>query len=98
MVQLGVQTQWIPLVSSVVFSFIGYFSLVLLIPRSKGAFIKAGLRGKDMAKKDNPIIPEALGILVAGVYLVLLFLFIPLPFINDIAFEVNQNNLLQINF
>ncbi|XP_063722997.1 UDP-N-acetylglucosamine--dolichyl-phosphate N-acetylglucosaminephosphotransferase-like [Symsagittifera roscoffensis] len=90
MVQLGVQTQWIPLVSSVVFSFIGYFSLVLLIPRSKGAFIKAGLRGKDMAKKDNPIIPEALGILVAGVYLVLLFLFIPLPFINDIAFETEE--------
>ena len=68
---------------------IGYLSLVFLIPRCKYAFIKAGFRGKDMAKKDNPVIPEALGILVAGVYLVIIFLFIPFPFVNDIALQVS---------
>ncbi|XP_075243429.1 UDP-N-acetylglucosamine--dolichyl-phosphate N-acetylglucosaminephosphotransferase-like [Convolutriloba macropyga] len=85
-----VEVQWIPLLSSVVFSMIGYLSLVFLIPRCKYAFIKAGFRGKDMAKKDNPVIPEALGILVAGVYLVIIFLFIPFPFVNDIALQTEQ--------
>ncbi|GAB6027454.1 hypothetical protein CHUAL_001714 [Chamberlinius hualienensis] len=51
-----------------------------LIPNFKEMFIKAGLSGVDMSKKKKDIIPESMGAIVASVYLMAMFFFIPVPF------------------
>ncbi|OJJ46752.1 hypothetical protein ASPZODRAFT_166960 [Penicilliopsis zonata CBS 506.65] len=48
-------------------------------------FMKAGLKGKDMAKPRRPEIPETMGAVCAVVYLLLLIAFIPFPFYKDIV-------------
>ncbi|XP_073825393.1 alg7 dolichyl-phosphate N-acetylglucosaminephosphotransferase [Musca autumnalis] len=57
-----------------------YFMAVRIIPRFKDMFIKANLFGKDLCKRDRKEIPESLGVLVGCVFLVAMFLFIPVPF------------------
>lgn len=58
----------------------------------KAAFIRCNLKGKDLNKKDGkemfvhfPIInvasPEAFGVICGLVYLVAVFVFIPVPFV-----------------
>ncbi|PAA66489.1 hypothetical protein BOX15_Mlig005701g4, partial [Macrostomum lignano] len=59
---------------------VGFASLTWLMPRCRQLFLDAGLSGRDMAKKDGRVIPEAQGVLAGAVYLCLLFAFIPLPF------------------
>ncbi|KAJ5569638.1 Glycosyl transferase family 4 [Penicillium hispanicum] len=48
-------------------------------------FIKAGLKGKDMAKPRKPEIPETMGAVCAVVYLISLIVFIPFAFYKDIV-------------
>ncbi|KAJ1992626.1 tunicamycin resistance protein [Dimargaris cristalligena] len=65
---------------------IGYFSVVAgfvawrLIPLLSDIFFEARLAGNDVNKAHRPLIPESLGIVVATIYLMALFLFIPFPF------------------
>ncbi|KAI3645536.1 hypothetical protein MP228_008464 [Amoeboaphelidium protococcarum] len=44
------------------------------------SFIKCGMFGTDVHKKDRPVIAESIGVLCGLAYLVTLFLFIPIPF------------------
>ncbi|XP_017108800.2 UDP-N-acetylglucosamine--dolichyl-phosphate N-acetylglucosaminephosphotransferase [Drosophila bipectinata] len=62
-----------------------YYMAVRMIPRFRDMFIKANLFGSDLCKKDKPQVPESFGVLIGCVYLVSLFLFIPIPFAFDEA-------------
>ncbi|EPZ35316.1 Glycosyl transferase, family 4 domain-containing protein [Rozella allomycis CSF55] len=42
---------------------------------------KAGQSGRDLLKKDKPMLPESLGVYVAGLYLIVLTLFIPINYL-----------------
>ncbi|XP_075152143.1 alg7 dolichyl-phosphate N-acetylglucosaminephosphotransferase [Haematobia irritans] len=57
-----------------------YGMAVRIIPRFREMFIKANLFGKDLCKRDQKEIPESMGVLVGCVFLVAMFLFIPVPF------------------
>ncbi|RKP08260.1 glycosyl transferase family 4-domain-containing protein, partial [Thamnocephalis sphaerospora] len=59
----------------------------LLIPRFGPAFASAGRRGRDLLKPGRPELPESLGLAVAAIYLVVLFLLIPFPFLRWIEGE-----------
>ncbi|KAI6655080.1 UDP-N-acetylglucosamine--dolichyl-phosphate N-acetylglucosaminephosphotransferase-like [Oopsacas minuta] len=54
-----------------------------LIKEMSYLFIKANLSGKDLSKKGKPRIPEAIGVIASAVYLIVMFLFIPVPFISQ---------------
>ncbi|XP_033151097.1 UDP-N-acetylglucosamine--dolichyl-phosphate N-acetylglucosaminephosphotransferase [Drosophila mauritiana] len=62
-----------------------YCMTVRMIPRFREMFIKANLFGNDLCKKDKPQVPESFGVLIGCVFLVSLFLFIPIPFAFDEA-------------
>ncbi|XP_071510262.1 UDP-N-acetylglucosamine--dolichyl-phosphate N-acetylglucosaminephosphotransferase-like [Diadema antillarum] len=56
-----------------------------LIPRFYDLFIGAGMFGKDMSKrvpkgKEPAKVPEGLGVITGAVFLIVMFLFIPVPF------------------
>ena len=42
-----------PALINVVYSISAFVVTMILVPTTKGYFIKAGLKGKDMAKKDK---------------------------------------------
>lgn len=52
-----------------------------LIPSLSGMFIGANLFGNDLCKRDKPKIPEAMGVVTGCIFLIALFLFIPVPFV-----------------
>ncbi|KAH9368364.1 hypothetical protein HPB48_012706 [Haemaphysalis longicornis] len=56
-----------------------------LIPRFREMFIKAGLSGVDMSKTAKTKVPESIGVISATVFLITMFLFIPVPFFNYLA-------------
>ncbi|KAJ5172715.1 Glycosyl transferase family 4 [Penicillium capsulatum] len=74
-----------PLIAS--FSLAGIaFAITFSLIRWLGpTFIKAGLKGKDMAKPRKPEIPETMGAVCAVVYLLSLIVFIPFAFYKDIV-------------
>jgi len=55
-----------------------------LIPSFSKAFIKAGLKGRDLSKRDHHEVPEALGVISGAVFLCAMFVFIPIPFYQDL--------------
>uniref|UniRef100_A0A336LWH4 UDP-N-acetylglucosamine--dolichyl-phosphate N-acetylglucosaminephosphotransferase n=1 Tax=Culicoides sonorensis TaxID=179676 RepID=A0A336LWH4_CULSO len=57
-----------------------YFLTVNLIPSLKPMFLKANLFGIDMNKKSSGKVPEAMGVVTGCIFLISLFLFIPVPF------------------
>lgn len=56
-----------------------------LIPRFREMFVKAGLSGVDMSKTAKTKVPESIGVVSATVFLITMFLFIPVPFFNYLA-------------
>lgn len=70
-------------------SVIVYFLTIRLIPRIKDMFVKANLYGIDMNKKSGEKVPEALGVVTGCLFLITLFLFIPIPFTNYIFNDIN---------
>lgn len=60
----------------------------LVIPSFFSALINAGLSGKDLGKRDRPVIPEAVGVICGMAYLVSMTVFIP------IEFDVISNDLV----
>lgn len=67
----------------------GAYALVYhVIPRFSPILIKAGLSGIDVCKKHRPVIPEATGVICGSIYLVMMFLFIPVPFRQEL---IGQN-------
>ncbi|XP_065341422.1 UDP-N-acetylglucosamine--dolichyl-phosphate N-acetylglucosaminephosphotransferase [Cloeon dipterum] len=73
------------LLINVFMSVCAYVATVQLIPTLKDMFFKANLYGVDMNKKEKHKIPEALGVATGCSFLVTLFLFIPVPFLNFIV-------------
>ncbi|XP_034195495.2 alg7 dolichyl-phosphate N-acetylglucosaminephosphotransferase [Osmia lignaria lignaria] len=66
-----------------------YFLTVRLIPKIKDMFIKANLYGIDLNKNSGEKVPEALGVVTGCLFLITLFLFIPIPFTNYIFNDTN---------
>lgn len=83
-----------PLRASVVLSFLGLVLTLRVVPHMKASFLRARLSGVDLnkatTKRDSngdlvrPIegipIPEAMGAVSCAIYLICLFVFIPIPF------------------
>ncbi|KAF3430329.1 hypothetical protein E2986_11626 [Frieseomelitta varia] len=78
-----------PILFNFVMSVTVYFLTVRLIPRIKNMFVKANLYGIDMNKKSGEKVPEALGVVTGCLFLITLFLFIPVPFTNYIFNDTN---------
>ncbi|KOX77790.1 UDP-N-acetylglucosamine--dolichyl-phosphate N-acetylglucosaminephosphotransferase [Melipona quadrifasciata] len=78
-----------PILFNFVMSVIVYFLTVRLIPRIKDMFVKANLYGIDMNKKSGEKVPESLGVVTGCLFLITLFLFIPIPFTNYIFNDIN---------
>ncbi|KAI4476390.1 hypothetical protein M0802_014876 [Mischocyttarus mexicanus] len=70
----------LPLSINVIMSIGAYYFTINLIPRLKDLFIKANLYGIDMNKRNNLKVPEALGVVTGCIFLITMFLFIPVPF------------------
>ncbi|XP_065321201.1 UDP-N-acetylglucosamine--dolichyl-phosphate N-acetylglucosaminephosphotransferase-like [Gordionus sp. m RMFG-2023] len=64
------------------------FNLVTkLIISLRPLFLKANLFGKDVHKSGNPIIPEAMGIISGAVFIITMFIFIPIFFYKILLYE-----------
>ncbi|KAJ5363682.1 UDP-N-acetylglucosamine--dolichyl-phosphate N-acetylglucosaminephosphotransferase [Penicillium cataractarum] len=74
-----------PVIASIALSFIAFAVAFSMIRWLGPVFIKAGLKGKDMAKPRKPEIPETMGAVCAVVYLLSLIIFIPFAFYKDIV-------------
>ncbi|EAW13989.1 UDP-N-acetylglucosamine--dolichyl-phosphate N-acetylglucosaminephosphotransferase [Aspergillus clavatus NRRL 1] len=74
-----------PLIASIAFSAVAFVVTFSLIRWLGPVFLKAGLKGKDMAKPRRPEIPETMGAVCAVVYLLALIFFIPFAFYKDIV-------------
>ncbi|XP_041776435.1 UDP-N-acetylglucosamine--dolichyl-phosphate N-acetylglucosaminephosphotransferase [Anopheles merus] len=75
----------VPLLVNVAISFGAYYAGRSLIPKMKPMFINANLYGIDMNKTSKPKIPEAFGVVTGCIFLVSLFLFIPVPFLRNFS-------------
>ncbi|XP_053404402.1 UDP-N-acetylglucosamine--dolichyl-phosphate N-acetylglucosaminephosphotransferase-like [Mercenaria mercenaria] len=71
-------------------SFIGFCLCLNIIPKFKDMFIRANLFGVDMSKKSKVKVPEAAGVICGAVFLVIMFLFIPVPFYKHLADPANK--------
>ncbi|KAH0948659.1 hypothetical protein HN011_002019 [Eciton burchellii] len=78
-----------PICINAVMSVSAYCLIMHLIPRIKCMFIEANLHGIDMNKRSTNKIPEAIGVVTGCVFLITMFLFIPIPF-TDYIFK-NEN-------
>lgn len=79
-VSLIFNTWSVPLVSSLGFAIVGGIVTFHMIPALGPAFIRVGLSGRDLSKKDKPLLPETMGAVSALVYLFCLCFFIPFMF------------------
>lgn len=89
----------LPLVCNVLLAVLGYFLTSHMTVATKAVFVKARLFGIDLNKPETkrdangvlirpyegPIVAEAMGAITCTVYLVCMFIFIPLPFVHDYA-------------
>ena len=86
-----------PVVVSALLGAVGYVATSRMALAMRATFIKAGLYGIDLNKRDTkrdasghlvrpvqgPKVPEAMGVIAGTVYLACMFAFIPLPFLHD---------------
>ncbi|KAI8328119.1 UDP-N-acetylglucosamine--dolichyl-phosphate N-acetylglucosaminephosphotransferase-like protein [Chlamydoabsidia padenii] len=70
------------LVISFIMAILAFIMTFKTIPRLKQPFLNAQLSGVDVLKPTRPKLPETMGLPVAIIYLITLFLFIPVPFID----------------
>lgn len=63
-------------------SLLGFLGTVTLIPAFKDHFIAAKLFGVDLNKNSKQPIPESQGVISGAVFLIILFCFIPVPFLS----------------
>lgn len=69
-----------PLIINGIMAILTYTVTVRLIPKLKDMFIKANLFGIDMSKTTSEKVPESLGVVTGCTFLITMFLFIPVPF------------------
>eukprot|EP00066_Takifugu_rubripes_P006411 XP_003971189.1 PREDICTED: UDP-N-acetylglucosamine--dolichyl-phosphate N-acetylglucosaminephosphotransferase [Takifugu rubripes] len=78
----------LPLVINCLLSALGCLATLKLIPAFKDHFIAARLYGIDLNKTSKKEIPESQGVISGTVFLIILFCFIPVPFLS--CFVGNQ--------
>ncbi|KAG8225971.1 hypothetical protein J437_LFUL006200 [Ladona fulva] len=71
---------WFPIIVSFSMSAISYLVTERTIPKVKDMFLKASLFGMDLNKHKKDKVPEAIGVVSGCIFLIFLFLFIPVPF------------------
>lgn len=71
-----------PLLVNLIGSLLGFVATLTLIPAFHGHFIAARLCGQDLNKTTRQQIPESQGVISGAVFLIILFCFIPFPFLN----------------
>ncbi|KAM5226915.1 UDP-N-acetylglucosamine--dolichyl-phosphate N-acetylglucosaminephosphotransferase isoform 1-T1 [Hipposideros larvatus] len=71
-----------PLLVNLIGSLLGFVATLILIPAFRGHFIAAHLCGQDLNKSGRQQIPESQGVISGAVFLIILFCFIPFPFLN----------------
>ncbi|XP_066102567.1 UDP-N-acetylglucosamine--dolichyl-phosphate N-acetylglucosaminephosphotransferase isoform X1 [Saccopteryx bilineata] len=71
-----------PLLVNLIGSLLGFLATLTLIPAFRGHFIAARLCGQDLNKPGQKQIPESQGVISGAVFLIILFCFIPFPFLN----------------
>uniref|UniRef100_A0A1B6F1B3 UDP-N-acetylglucosamine--dolichyl-phosphate N-acetylglucosaminephosphotransferase n=1 Tax=Cuerna arida TaxID=1464854 RepID=A0A1B6F1B3_9HEMI len=71
---------WLPLCVNLLMSVVTYYLTQRLIPNLKDMFLKANLFGIDMNKTSKDKIPESFGVVSGCMFLIMVFLFIPVPF------------------
>ncbi|EDN91869.1 hypothetical protein SS1G_07730 [Sclerotinia sclerotiorum 1980 UF-70] len=74
-----------PLIASLAFSGIAFSSTYSMIRWLGPTFLRAGLKGRDLSKRDRREVPETMGAICAVVYLLVVIVFIPFPFYKDIV-------------
>ena len=76
-----------PLIASLCFSGLAFAASYAMIRWLGPAFIRAGLKGRDMSKTNSSsyYIPECMGAVCAVVYLFVITVFILIPFYKDIV-------------
>ncbi|KAM4704131.1 UDP-N-acetylglucosamine--dolichyl-phosphate N-acetylglucosaminephosphotransferase [Rhinophrynus dorsalis] len=72
----------VPLLVNVAGSVLGGLATATLIPAFREHFIAAKLYGTDMNKTSKEPVPEAQGVISGAVFLLILFCFIPVPFLS----------------
>ncbi|XP_013798949.1 UDP-N-acetylglucosamine--dolichyl-phosphate N-acetylglucosaminephosphotransferase [Apteryx mantelli] len=70
-----------PLLINLGGSLLGFLGTLTLIPAFKDRFLAARLFGEDLNKASRRPIPEAQGVISGVVFLIILFCFIPVPFL-----------------
>ncbi|KAI9342662.1 glycosyl transferase family 4-domain-containing protein [Obelidium mucronatum] len=60
---------------------LAYYATYRFIPLVQQVFVKHGRFGNDRLKKDTPVVAESMGLIAGCVYLGVMFLFIPVPFV-----------------
>ena len=78
--------------ANIILSIIGAVLTHYLIREMSHLFLKARLAGNDLSKKGRPLIPEAIGVISSAVYLIVMFLFIPVPFISQYLSNSTQTD------
>ncbi|XP_040833036.1 UDP-N-acetylglucosamine--dolichyl-phosphate N-acetylglucosaminephosphotransferase isoform X3 [Ochotona curzoniae] len=71
-----------PLLVNLMGSLVGFVATLTLIPAFRDHFIAARLCGQDLNKSSRQQIPESQGVISGAVFLIILFCFIPFPFLN----------------
>ncbi|NXP70301.1 GPT acetylglucosaminephosphotransferase, partial [Ramphastos sulfuratus] len=70
-----------PLLINLGGSLLGFLGTLTLIPAFKDHFLAARLFGEDLNKASRRPVPEAQGVISGAVFLIVLFCFIPVPFL-----------------
>ncbi|NWX21194.1 GPT acetylglucosaminephosphotransferase, partial [Aegotheles bennettii] len=71
----------VPLLINLGGSLLGFVATLTLIPAFKDHFLAARLFGEDLNKASRRPVPEAQGVISGAVFLIILFCFIPMPFL-----------------
>ncbi|KAG8141678.1 putative GlcNAc-1-P transferase protein [Naja naja] len=81
----------VPLLINLGGSALGCWATLRLIPAFREHFLAARLCGSDLNKPSRQPVPESQGVISGAVFLVLLFCFIPVPFLSCFAGERCQD-------
>ncbi|XP_039245326.1 UDP-N-acetylglucosamine--dolichyl-phosphate N-acetylglucosaminephosphotransferase isoform X2 [Pipra filicauda] len=71
----------VPLLINLGGSLLGFAATLTLIPAFTDRFLAARLFGEDLNKASRRPVPEAQGVISGAVFLIILFCFIPVPFL-----------------
>ncbi|GAB1603159.1 UDP-N-acetylglucosamine--dolichyl-phosphate N-acetylglucosaminephosphotransferase-like [Argonauta hians] len=78
--EAGVSSISFPLFINLMFTFVAMIVSHNILLKCKSMFIKAHLYGTDLSKKQSKKIPEAQGVIIGTMFLIVMFLFIPVLF------------------